>query len=287
MATSKVDAIYASMYDDNGEMRIMPGWEKVDRPNDIIGKDMPCVHRSVSIYHDNDDESLLWSVPGEDGKQIMLSIDDLLPPSGFEPLPSQTYEFVGKRTSPNGMVVPCKLFQPYPIYKVHKNSDEDKLCKRAREAASGVQEQGLRVDVFYPLFKVYEIMGLERVERQDATTTKKRKVNAWESGNWTRNDKGTADWDSTHPDGPKLIHGPDGYWHHPDYEIEYWTTLNMPYTESTINARKDLGLFKHDEEEYIWKLNAQAYDVQRYEADMEKKISRHNSSKEEVDVMEE
>ena len=277
MATTTAVGVYPhiSMLDENGKMRMMPGWRKVDRHNEIIGRNMPYACKMTTVFLDPEDTSLLRGERNQNSKQVMLSINELPSQSEPEPLPIQSAADIQQRTRATGEIYSRKEFRPYPFYDV--DGFNDTVEGETRKDSKDGQDQGYPLVIFYPLFKVEKVKSTERIKRSqpsDAATTQ-RKIDNWDYGPWTMGNAQADMWHAQHPT-EKLVRTSDGRWHHPDfYEIQYQTSLGTQYTEATIRRREDLGLFEHQGAEYIYKLSRHCQDVQLYEAHMAKKIRRY------------
>jgi hypothetical protein len=280
-----MEPINTSMLNDDGSMRMMPGWTQIERQNDMIGRNMPYTRKATKVVVDDQDANLLWSERSKESKQVMLSISELPSTSDAEPLPLLTTDLMREITPPDGSIRRNLNFRPFPVYRFAEG--DDSRVATASPVDQG-QKQQYALEICYPLFKVEKIERVERHEikstSESSAPTKVKRGDDWDYGPWILNDNQAGMWEAAHPH-VNLIRFGDGRWSHPDfYEREYVTSLGSRYSDSLIARRNDLGLFEYDGAQYVWKLSLHCQEIQLYEAHMDRKIRRHWQLEEEQKV---
>jgi hypothetical protein len=258
----KMEPLTTSMFNDDGSMRMMPGWAQIERHNDVIGKDMPYGRKETKVTVDSEGANLLWSERSKESKQVMLSINELPSTSDAETLPMLTTDLIREITRPDGSVRRNLNFRPFPVYRFAEGDD---LRVATPSPVDQRQKQEFALEIVYPLFKVEKVEKIEKREvntpSESSAPTKVKRGDDWEYGPWSLNDAQAGMWEAAHPD-VSLIRFGDGRWSHPDfYEREYVTSLGTRYSESLIGRRDDLGLFKYDGAHYVWRLSPHCQDI--------------------------
>jgi hypothetical protein len=261
-----------STWNEDGSMRMMPGWTQIERRNEVIRKTMPYARKVTKIVVDDEDTNLLWSERSDTSKQVMISIDELPSTSEAEPLPLLTKHSIREITRADSTTRHNINFKPFPIYNFNIYNDP-------RATIQHLIDQSLKreyaLEILYPLFKVEAVERIEKLQiEHNPASTKSRKGVDWDYGPWSLNDNAAGIWKASHP-GIRLIRFEDGRWSHPDfYERLYVTSLGSRYKESSIKRRNNLGLFSVGGVQYVWKLSPHCQDIQLYEAHMDRKIRR-------------
>ena len=240
-----------SMRNEDGSMRMMPGWTQIERHNEIIGRNMPYACKETKVVVDGEDANLLWSEKSDTSKQVMISIDELPSASDAEPLPLFTKDSIREIIETDGTTRRKTDFKPFPIYNVDKTDDP-----RAKVQHLIDQKQEFSLEILYPLFKVEAVKRTEKLQIDNIpASTKSRKGVDWDYGSWSLNDNAAGVWEASHPS-VRLIWFEDGRWSPPDfYERLYVTSLGFRHKESSIKRRNNLGLFSVGGVQYVWKLS--------------------------------